>query len=268
MRRYSRFVTADEPLCRYCTAPLDDAYYFCTTCGTPYRDEDLVLPRVPPLRPTAGMQIRARAPQAVRLFWTYFAVVAGGSIFAQLAFGDVKPVVALVFLDVLLLVTTLGFAIVYWPSLVPQFRRVGFDHWEAWVGLLALAPLLGLGALYQDLLRQLTGGEIVSPIARLREAGMGEGALLLAICVFPAIGEEIAFRGLLQHWLHVAVRASTAIVLASALFASLHFNLLSFPYLFVVGSLLGWLRWRTGSLWPSMAAHFAHNYVVLAYFAG
>jgi len=256
------------PSCRYCGEPLDAAYYFCTTCATPYCDEDQVLPRVPRLRPTTGMRIRDRAPQAARLFWSYFAVVFGGSIIAHFVIGDANPTAVLMFLDALLLATTIVFAVRYWPSLVPQLRRVGFDRWEAWAGLFALVPLLAVNALYHDLMRDLLGVQGGGFIEELREAGLGEGVLVLSIAVFPALTEEVAFRGLLQHWLHVAVRAATAIVLASALFAAMHFSVISFPYLFAVGLLLGWMRWRTGSLWPPIAAHFLHNLVVLAYLNG
>ena len=55
-------------------------------------------------------------------------------------------------------------------------------------------------------------------------------------------------------------------VVASALFAALHFSVLSFPYLFAVGMALGWVKWKTGSLYPPMLMHFLHNYVVVAYF--
>jgi len=254
-----------EPLthCRYCGAALDSRYYFCRSCATPYCDEDQVVPRVAPFRPTEGMRIRERAPQVVVLFWTYFAVVVGGSVVAHLAVGEAHPGAMLVFLDALVLVTTLVFAVRYWPSLRPQLRRPGFDRWEAWVGLVALVPLLGVNAAYHGLIREMLGAEGRSWIAGLREAGLSEGVLFLSIAVFPAVSEEIAFRGLLQHWLHVAVRPLTAIALAAALFAALHFNVVSYPYLFAVGVLLGWMRWRTGSLWPSMAAHFLHNLVVL-----
>ena len=34
----------------------------------------------------------------------------------------------------------------------------------------------------------------------------------------------------------------------------------------LVGLLLGWVKWKTGSLYPSMLIHFLHNYIVLEYF--
>lgn len=211
------------------------------------------------------MRIRERAPQAAQLFWTYFAVVFGGSVVAHFVIGDAHPAVVLVFLDSLMLVTTLVFAVRYWPSLVPQLRRIGFDRWEAWAGIAILLPMLALNDVWHDFLRGLAGVEGESFIDTLRDAGVKEGALILSIAVFPAITEEIAFRGLLQHWLLLAVRASTALVLTAALFAAIHFSIVSFPYLFVVGLILGWMRWRTGSLWPPMTVHFLHNLAVLAW---
>ena len=64
----------------------------------------------------------------------------------------------------------------------------------------------------------------------------------------------------------MAVAPRTAITLSAGLFALMHFSVLSAPYLFLVGLLLGWARWRTGSLYPSMVAHFVHNLVVLETF--
>ena len=147
-----------------------------------------------------------------------------------------------------------------------RLQRIGFDHWEAWAALLALVPLLLLNYGYHTWLTDLMGTSGESFFTKLREEGVSEAALLFSICVFPAVTEEIAFRGLVQHWLHVAVPPWTAIALAAALFSAMHFSVLSAPYLFLVGLLLGWARWRTGSLYPSMVIHFLHNFVVLEYF--
>ena len=119
---------------------------------------------------------------------------------------------------------------------------------------------------YHTFLTDVAGVSGESIITQLREDGVSEAALVFSIAIFPAITEEIAFRGLVQHWLHVAVAPWTAIALASALFAAMHFSIISAPYLFLVGGVLGWARWRTGSLYPSMVAHFLHNFAVLAYF--
>jgi membrane protease YdiL (CAAX protease family) len=43
----------------------------------------------------------------------------------------------------------------------------------------------------------------------------------------------------------------------------MHFSIISFPYLFCVGMLLGWTKLKTGSLYPSMLIHFLHNLAVI-----
>jgi membrane protease YdiL (CAAX protease family) len=53
------------------------------------------------------------------------------------------------------------------------------------------------------------------------------------------------------------------VIVASALFAGMHFSVISFPYLFLVGMLLGWTKWKTQSLYPSMLIHFLHNLIVI-----
>ena len=54
-----------------------------------------------------------------------------------------------------------------------------------------------------------------------------------------------------------------AIFLSSVLFAAAHFSILSFPYLFLFGVLCGWLLHRTGSVYPGIIIHAAHNFVVI-----
>ena len=165
-----------------------------------------------------------------------------------------------------LFVTTCILSVRYWPALAVQFRRPGFGHWSAWAGVAMLAPLLAANFYYHGLMRHLGGVEGL----KVEELGqqLGQGFLIFMFCVAPAVIEEIGFRGLLQHWLHIAVRPATAIMLASALFTVMHFTIISAPYIFAVGMLLGWTRWKSGSLYPSMLIHFLHNFVVVVYFSG
>ncbi len=249
--------------CAYCGAGLDSRWYFCLRCATPWRDVEEVLTPARPLMLTAGQLIRTKAPVVWPLFWTYFCVVVGGSLIAYGLAGEEQPHVRMLILDGLLLVTTCVFAGWHGRSLAPQLSRSGFERWEAWVGLVALVPLLAVNWAYHRVLVEAMGIEASDPFDEMRSAGLSESTLVFVVAVFPAINEEIAFRGLVQHWLHVAVGPRTALVLAAALFAGLHLNVFSLPYLFLAGLLLGWVKQRTGSLYPSMAIHFAHNFVVL-----
>lgn len=249
---------AGRSSCRYCGAEHNPFFYFCTACATPWRDiESVVLPASPPVL-SEGERIRNQAPSVEPLFWTYLGVVLCASIVAEIAFQESRPDLKFLFVCTCLFVATGVFAAVYRQTLVAQLRRVGFDRPWAWGCLAILAPALLVNHLYHGLLFR-AGAEDAMPLARLRAAGLSEGALVVLFCVYPAVTEEIAFRGLLQHWLQVAIRPERALALSAFLFAALHFSILSLPYLFGIGLLLGFAKWKTGSLYPSMLIHFLHN---------
>ncbi|MCU0780121.1 MAG: CPBP family intramembrane metalloprotease, partial [Akkermansiaceae bacterium] len=63
-----------------------------------------------------------------------------------------------------------------------------------------------------------------------------------------------------------AVSPMAAITVASLALSAAHFSLLSAPYLALAGAMFGWLEGKTGSLYPAMAAHFAHNFIVIHWF--
>lgn len=250
--------------CRYCGAPLAPGYYFCLRCATPHATVESVLPAVYVAPPTDGERIQRLAPKAWPLFWTYLGVVLGAGILGLLIFHEDSFVYSILLTSSAMFITTCIFTALHWPSLAVQFGRIGFNHWAAWAALAALAPLLGANYLFHELfLRSLVAFE--DPMPGIRE-GLGGGGTILFICILPGIVEEIAFRGLLQHWLQVAVRPMLAVVLASALFAALHFSKVSFPYLFAVGMTLGLAKLKTNSLWPCMVIHFLHNLAVVELF--
>jgi len=251
--------------CSYCGAPLDPAYYFCLRCATPYQSVESVLPPLHVAAPTAGVLIEKKAPHVWPLFWTYVAVAVATAVVCLFAFGEGRSGLRLLLQSVVLFVTTCVFAVIHWRSLAVQLKRTGLLHPVAWLGLLALAPLLAVNYVYHGFLLELLGDDVRLPTQELRESGIDEASLIFLICVLPAVLEEIAFRGLVQHWLHVAIRPVTAMVLASALFTAMHASILSAPYLFAVGMLLAVVNWKTRSLYPCILIHFLHNFVVLVY---
>jgi len=255
----------DAGTCSYCGAPLTPGYYFCLNCATPYQTVESVLPVVYVAPPTEDELVRRRAPHAWPLFWTYLGVVLAASIICYFAFGPEQYAWGMIFSSVALFVTTCVFAAIHWASLVVQFKRLGFLHPAAWLGLAALAPLLAVNYGYHEVFLRGLGVTGLDAIAEMRES-LGRGGAVFLICLMPAVVEEIAFRGLLQHWLQIAIKPMRAVLLASALFTVMHFSIVSAPYLFAVGMLLGIVKWKTGSLYPSMLIHFLHNLAVVELF--
>ena len=200
------------------------------------------------------------------MFYTYLGTIIGLSFFIRIVTGssDTDHGMWQIIATVVLAMVTLVFSVIYWDTLVSQLKNFGLMSPYAWVGLAMLVPLLAVNHGYHEFLRYLI--ELDDPYAfEDMEISLGPVGLIVIYCVFPAITEEVAFRGLVQHWLATAIKPLHAMVLASALFAALHFAVASFPIHFLAGMMLGWVKYKTGSLYPSMVIHGLHNYVVIAY---
>jgi membrane protease YdiL (CAAX protease family) len=83
-----------------------------------------------------------------------------------------------------------------------------------------------------------------------------------AIGILAPVAEELAFRGAVlrallswgkNHWVMIA--------LSAAIFALIHGNPAQMPHAFLVGLMLGWMYWRTGSIIPGVAFHWVNNSV-------
>ena len=94
------------------------------------------------------------------------------------------------------------------------------------------------------------------------------------IALVPAVCEELLFRGwVLAGFVgHARTRQRlwTAIVVQAAAFALFHLLPERMPQTFALGLVLGTLVALTGSLWPAIACHLAHNSmpIVILAFAG
>ncbi|MEX1016824.1 MAG: type II CAAX endopeptidase family protein [Phycisphaeraceae bacterium] len=254
--------------CDYCGARLHAAYYFCPGCSKPYKSIESVLPRRRPVQLSDEARIASKVPQLWTVTLAFTGVALAASWIPAILFSHHRPDLALFVATVAIAMATAVFAVIYWRTLAVQVGRPGFTHWAAWAGLGALVPLLALNlgwhAAFEALFRQ-TG---VDEFTALRREGVSIAALVVMFGFVPAVTEEIAFRGLIQHWLEGAIAPARAVVLASALFAGAHVwawvAIWSLPYLFLVGLLLGWVKWRTGSLYPSMVIHLLHNLAIVA----
>ena len=79
------------------------------------------------------------------------------------------------------------------------------------------------------------------------------------VTVGPAIGEEFFFRGFLLRAFLTNLPGWLAVFLSALLFGAMHLNLLQGAGAGLIGLYLGFVTLRTGSIWPSVAAHFTNN---------
>ncbi|UCH62272.1 MAG: CPBP family intramembrane metalloprotease [Fidelibacterota bacterium] len=125
---------------------------------------------------------------------------------------------------------------------------------------------LGVSVLIDELDRLLA---LVFPLPDYITRGMefltfstGSEVLLVAagVVVIAPLVEEIVFRGFFQGQLEKGYRDVTkAVLLSSLLFTVLHFNPWWSLQIYFLGMVLGYLAWRTGSIWPSFVVHALNN---------
>lgn len=92
----------------------------------------------------------------------------------------------------------------------------------------------------------------------------------ITLAITPAICEELFFRGFLLSAARSRLRPWLAVLATGVLFGVFHVlvreSLLLERLLptAILGVILGWVCWRTGSIWPGILLHVLHNGLLLA----
>ncbi|MCC7491778.1 MAG: CPBP family intramembrane metalloprotease [Fimbriimonadaceae bacterium] len=244
-------------------------------------------PLPPELKPSHGCLIFIVAVGAMLLLAVVATLVMLGSAMSgdeRSALRGPDALLALASEPSLIIVSTvagqLGLLLVV--LLVPAATRVPATEALGWrpirPGVLLLA---GVGCLAFSLLGdaavaglQALGLQAPSSLARILAALSALSlparvAIAVGAALLPACCEELLFRGvLLTAWLpRWGPRA--AILVTSLLFGLIHFDGVQSVSATIMGLYLGLLRYRSGSVWPCVAAHAANNAVAgLVLFGG
>jgi ABC-2 type transport system permease protein/sodium transport system permease protein len=146
-----------------------------------------------------------------------------------------------------------------------------------WLGALLLG--LSLWPFVMELMFQMQHLGLTSLSAKAREAlaeqmkqlpELPPLLVLLAYAVTPAVVEELFFRGYLFNALAAGNRPRNAIIISAVLFGIFHVLVHDSLMLeravptTLLGLILGWVRWRSGSVWPGMLLHVGHNSLVIS----
>ena len=84
-------------------------------------------------------------------------------------------------------------------------------------------------------------------------------AMLALIAIYPAIVEELAFRGILQEGLLKCIVPEQVVYVNAFLFAIIHMSLISFFWLLPFAIWLGKVRMKEGTIWYGVVIHFLFN---------
>ena len=91
----------------------------------------------------------------------------------------------------------------------------------------------------------------------------------LVIGLLAPLSEEIVMRGAILKELLKSEKLGVwaAITISALMFALIHMNPVQMPHAFLIGLLLGWMYWRTGSILPGVAYHWANNSIAFVMYA-
>lgn len=92
---------------------------------------------------------------------------------------------------------------------------------------------------------------------------LGPVAIFIGAALLTPLAEEFGFRGRMQYRLENAFGVVPAILATAIVFSVLHGALVGIhhlPFAFFVG----WLAWRTGSIWPGVYMHAINNGAAIA----
>ena len=83
--------------------------------------------------------------------------------------------------------------------------------------------------------------------------------MILATCIMAPLLEEFLCRGMMLRGMLTRMKPWKAIFWSAFLFAVMHLNPWQSIPAFLIGLFLGWVYWRTHSLWATIFLHCLNN---------
>lgn len=137
-------------------------------------------------------------------------------------------------------------------------------------GVLCWAALLGLGSILpMEFIFEKINLTMPSETEAMFESIMKVSWGYVALGVMVPIAEEVVFRGGIQRILQNVLGERNhwiAIMVPALIFGVIHFNLAQGIHAFLIGLLLGWMYYRTGSILPGFVLHWVNNSVAYLMF--
>lgn len=160
------------------------------------------------------------------------------------------------------------------------FNYLGFNKIPTWsllgiVAMFTIIPFLGMvndwndGIVFPESMRaieeQLRSTQQKSE--EIIQTFISQGSLfssLLIVAVLAAVSEELLFRSVIQKALiKIFKNAHVAIIVTAFVFSAFHMDFFGFFPRFILGIMLGYMFWMSGSILPSMLMHFVNNATIV-----
>jgi len=127
------------------------------------------------------------------------------------------------------------------------------------IGVSGWAPARELAIAQRSLISAPTGLEAAGEVMQRALEQFPAWLALLLLAVLPAISEEMLFRGFLLSGLRSSMRKWPVLLATACAFGVFHYYVFRFPVTALLGLVLAYLCWQSGSLWPAVLAHALHN---------
>lgn len=180
----------------------------------------------------------------------------GASLAKPLGFSGVSTALFQLLIGLGAIVLTLVFLLKVTRLKTKDLRIMLPAPWSPGFCLPVFLGVANLANLAGALINRLTGSPATSEM--LPSGGPELLVQFLALCVMPAIAEELLFRGAFQGLMRPCGSAA-AIFAPALLFGVLHLDLAQGLTAFACGMFLGWLAERSGSILPGMLLHLVNN---------
>jgi membrane protease YdiL (CAAX protease family) len=136
--------------------------------------------------------------------------------------------------------------------------------WKSYlVGAVALIVLVGFWELMQKTLGREASPDLMIGMLKSARTDGTLWLLVIAFCVAAPISEEFLVRGFLYRgWSESFLRPAGAIGLSSLAWTAMHsqyYEPLLFSQIFTIGLLLGYVRYRSNSIWLTIFLHGLNN---------
>jgi len=94
---------------------------------------------------------------------------------------------------------------------------------------------------------------------------MPAAVMIYSIALYPAIFEELAFRGVLYNYLNTFLDERLVVIVTGFTFAIMHLSFISLFWLVPFGIFVGTMRKRFGTIWYGVIFHFVFNLIAVLF---
>jgi uncharacterized protein len=155
-----------------------------------------------------------------------------------------------------------------------------FNVWQVALGFFIMLLANYFAAPFEDVTKKLlahlpaidkaakAAEDLYAAAVKSMSSLKGVGQFIIAVFIiafFPAVFEELLFRGVLQNLLTKwTKKAMLSIIISSLLFSLIHASYYLFISRFILGMALGLLFYYTKNIWVNIFAHFINNLMALS----